>query len=268
MSEFKGRGQVENALGRTVTQDELRVVETIGELSSTHLAVLQVLSRRQRLAALLYLQAVVPNALSGDLNELINNYGEAVRSRVTPNNEPLLKQLMPSADEKLIVRFDYECIVYLMFHPCVCGDATIQNVRISARNGHVLAIYEGVCAVCGRMRQVEFVIGGDDHAASTVVDAGQWLLAAEQMARQVPADLATLNADERRAGARFLERAVVALEEALKFVAADTDAVPEVALFSHEGRALRAGEPGRFRGSRIAAVLATYREAVSTLLRS
>jgi hypothetical protein len=45
-----------------------------------------------------------------------------------------------------------------------------------------------------------------------------------------------------------------------------TDQVPEVALFSPEGRSLRVDEPGRFRGARIAAVLATYRDAASRLV--
>lgn len=168
-------------------------------------------------------------------------------------------------EEVVLVRFSYECVVYLMFHPCSCGDLTIQNVRISSRGEHELALYEGPCSRCGRRRHVEFVIGIDYNAPSTVVDAGQWLLAAEQMARQVPGDLSTLNSEERRAGAADLTHAVVALEEALKFVVADTDQVPESALFSPESRALRASEPGRLRGTRIAAVLATYREALQTL---
>jgi hypothetical protein len=164
--------------------------------------------------------------------------------------------------EVLVSRFSYECTVYLMFHPCSCGDNAVPNVRISERDGHNLAIYEGACESCGEARRVEFVIGGDDSAPSTLVDAGQWLIAAEQLGRQLSGDFTELSAEERRAARRDLERAVVALEEAIKFVAADMDEVPEGSLFSFEGRALHAGEPGRFRRPRMAAVLASYRESV------
>lgn len=75
MSNFEGRGQVENEIGRLLTQDELLGVDTISQLTSAHLAVLQILVRRQRLAALLYLQAILPDLLTRELNELINRYG-------------------------------------------------------------------------------------------------------------------------------------------------------------------------------------------------
>jgi hypothetical protein len=75
MTDFDGRSQVEGELGRALTQDELMVVDSISQLSTTNLAVLRVLSRRQRLAALLYLRAVVPDASSPELNELINSHG-------------------------------------------------------------------------------------------------------------------------------------------------------------------------------------------------
>ena len=75
MNEFEGRSQVEGALGRPVTDDELKVVASLGHLSSENIAVLRVLARRQRLAALLYLKAIVPDAVFPDLNELINSHG-------------------------------------------------------------------------------------------------------------------------------------------------------------------------------------------------
>ena len=165
----------------------------------------------------------------------------------------------------LVARFSYECIVYLTFHPCSCGDATVPYVRIFERLGRNVAIYEHVCECCGKTRRVEFVLGDDDEAPSTLVDAGQWLIAAEQMARQVSGDLRTLTLEERSAAVRDLQQAVVALEEALKFVESDTGVVAPSALFSPAGRALHSGEPGRFRRTRIEAVLATYREALRSV---
>jgi len=75
MSEFEGREQVENALGRALTQDEIIVAGTIDQLSPLNHAVLRVLVRRQRLAALLYLRQVAPGEFATHLNEFINNYG-------------------------------------------------------------------------------------------------------------------------------------------------------------------------------------------------
>ena len=75
MNDFEGRSQVEDALGRAVTQAELSGVASPDKLSSENIEVLRVLARRQRLAALLYLKAVVPDAVFPDINELINSYG-------------------------------------------------------------------------------------------------------------------------------------------------------------------------------------------------
>lgn len=171
------------------------------------------------------------------------------------------------AKDTLIARFSYECLVYLSFHPCSCGDTTIPNVLIGERDGRNVAVYEGTCESCGRPRRIEFLLGGDDRAPSTLVDAGQWLLAAEHAARQISGDLSVLPPEERIAALRNLERAIVALEEALKFVAADMDEVPVGALFSREGRALHSSEPGRFRRPRIRAVLDTFRLSAEALSR-
>jgi len=75
MSSFEGRAQVENELGRALIHQELSAVPSINELSPAHFAVLRSLARCQRLAALLYLRAVVPDSTTPLLVELIDRCG-------------------------------------------------------------------------------------------------------------------------------------------------------------------------------------------------
>jgi len=74
VSDFEGRGQVENELGRALSPEELTISKSIDDLSPASLTVLRVLARRQRLAALLYLRVVLPDASTPLLDELINRH--------------------------------------------------------------------------------------------------------------------------------------------------------------------------------------------------
>lgn len=169
--------------------------------------------------------------------------------------------------QPLVARFDLESFAYMSFHPCECGNEAISDVKIDIRAPHAFAVYDAPCTSCGRRRFFEFRLDSDFDAPSAIVDAGQWLLTAARYASVVPADLESLHGERREATASYLARAVTALEEALKFVGNDEDRVPATALFSAEGRALYANEPGRFRRVRIAAVLDTYRASLAELRR-
>lgn len=153
----------------------------------------------------------------------------------------------------------------MSFHPCVCEDTTPIDVRLENRGASSMAIYDGACPSCGRRRLFEFVISSDDAAPSSILDAGQWLIAAEQAARAVPADVGELDHRGQLRARINLERAVIALDEALKFVPPEKDQVPADALFSPEGRALYEGEPGRFRRARIETVRATFEHPLRAL---
>lgn len=75
MSDFQGRGQVENELRRALTEEELKVSKSIADLSPANLTVLNILAGRQRLAALLYLRAILPDASTPELSALIDRHG-------------------------------------------------------------------------------------------------------------------------------------------------------------------------------------------------
>jgi hypothetical protein len=118
----------------------------------------------------------------------------------------------------------------------------------------LVAVYAGNCPGCGRARRFEFALVGDLVAshqfggavASTLIDAGQYLAAADSAART-----------------DHLQRAVAALDEVLKFVPAGADRVPESALFTDDGRATYRREPGRFGARRLEAVRGAYRERLA-----
>jgi len=182
-----------------------------------------------------------------------------------------MHELPPQADgsrAELVARYSFECLVYIEFHPCDCGSSGAMDVRIARQGECNVAIYESSCGGCRRSRRFDFIIGDEHEARSTIVDAGQWLLVAERIAKQLPADLQLLSGEERRWARVELERAIIALEEALKFVPVDKDRVPFDALFSERGKSLHGEEAGRFRKPRIQAILAVYRDSLERLSRS
>src|SRR5690242_4287318 len=128
------------------------------------------------------------------------------------------RDAMRATDGFLVARSSFESLMYMRFHPCVCGDGGPVTLRLERRGAHALTVYDGECNTCGKPKHFEFAVSFDDEARSTILDAGQWLIAAEWVARGVPADLARLDDDERIIAIADLERAVIALEETLKFI--------------------------------------------------
>jgi hypothetical protein len=97
---------------------------------------------------------------------------------------------------------------------------------------------------------------------STIIDAGQYMSAAEAAAKQVPVHPG--QPEQRLHALGRMARAVACLEEVLKWIPAGDDRIPEEAFFTTEGTQIYAREPGRYRRARLEPVLAVYRE---TLLR-
>jgi hypothetical protein len=169
----------------------------------------------------------------------------------------------------LIARSSPECHLYIELSPCACGetklDAKHHLVSFDAGLG---AVYDGRCPRCGTERRFEFLLDpemppGDKFGgakASGIVDPGQYLAVADDASKRVPGDMAGLDDDQRRQVSWWMNRAVNAIEEVLKAIPPDADAVPQDAMFSELGKATYAREPGRFRKIRLEAVLAVYRE--------
>jgi hypothetical protein len=165
----------------------------------------------------------------------------------------------------LFARTPDEAHVYMDLRPCDCGEVQFERrSSLVASGDDLIRVYRGNCARCGKAREFRFRLpehplatGGEpefgDARPSELLDPGEWMLVAEQHAQRTPSTR------------RDLGMARAAMFEILKFMSPGDDVVPEQAFTSERGRALRDGEPGRFRRARLEAVLGTYDELLSRI---
>lgn len=174
----------------------------------------------------------------------------------------------------LIARSSSECHLYIELHPCACGETKLDvRHRLVSFDAGLGAVYEAPCPRCGVHRKFEFLLDpeippGDKFGgatASAIIDAGQYLAVADDAAKRVPADLSGLDDENRRVASWWMNRSVNALEEVIKAIPPGAEAVPETAMFSESGKAVYVCEPGRFRKSRLEAVLESYRELLRAI---
>ena len=174
----------------------------------------------------------------------------------------------------LVARSSPECHLYIELHPCACGERRLETKHeLVSRAEGLVAAYEGTCPGCKKVRTFDFVLDpeippGDKFGGTRVsrlIDAGQYLAVADEAARRVPGNAAALDEPKRRQARWWMNRAVNALEEVLKFIPSDADQVPASALFTAAGKEVYLAEPGRFRRPRLEAVLGAYRDALRAL---
>jgi hypothetical protein len=158
-----------------------------------------------------------------------------------------------------IARTSTEAMLYLELSPCPdCGSVETdwRDQRIA---GQVLSC-TGVCGGCGALREYLFSaplqtydgVGFGGSEPSELIDAGQWLAVADQIAGQVEVDDL---GEESRAAMAFARQAV---EEVVKFIPPAADAVPDEAFWTEAGRAVQALDPGRFRLERLLVIRDSY----------
>lgn len=156
-------------------------------------------------------------------------------------------------------------------HPCRCGELDFEpDHTVEQRGEHLVARYEGRCPGCGVERTFEFTldpempvappgIGGD--RPSQIIDPGQFLHVARQLASAMPADPTELRGDEEFEDAReLLAMATAALAEVLKFIPEGADRVPEEAFTAPEGWMIYHEDPGQFTRGRLQSTLRAYQE--------
>jgi hypothetical protein len=174
----------------------------------------------------------------------------------------------------LISRSSAECHLYIELHACECGEARAPwKHQLESRVDALVTVYDGVCERCTRPWMFEFAL--DPEVApmgkfggarpSLIVDAGQFLAAADAAARAVPAQANGIDDLSRQRARALMLRAVAAIEEVLKLIPQGADRVTADSLFSALGKQMYLAEPGRFRKSRLEAVLGVYRQAVARL---
>jgi ribosomal protein S27AE len=166
-----------------------------------------------------------------------------------------------------------EIRLYLDRLPCACGEtaATWASVVVSAGD-QLLARYQATCPRCGRDRVVDFRLppeptdSGPEGAGfryggvepSELLDPGEWLAVADELARSVPALAPAASGAERERFRYAIGRAAAAIAEVAKFAPPGMDAVPAAAFVASESRATYDAESGRFRVDRLAAVRQAY----------
>ncbi|WP_432935711.1 hypothetical protein ACQPXM_21410 [Kribbella sp. CA-253562] len=166
-----------------------------------------------------------------------------------------------------IARTNDETLLFLELHPCPdCGSIeTPWEHGLADEDGELVISYAGVCPGCGAEREYRFGLpereaplrpfpnfGGPEP--SELLDAGQWMTVADSAAASVPVDAPA--GDEQARTVMAIARAAV--EEVIKFVPPDADAVPDDAFWTDQGRAVRDAEPGRFRIDRLLVVRDSY----------
>jgi hypothetical protein len=271
--EPKHRQQIEKWLHRQLTDDELRSVDSLAALTNDQLEVVAELRPNNLIAPVLYLNFVVASATMNELTPFIDDIAGILAARKQgedsrPNHDG---DTMNKA-ARLVARSASECHLYIELHPCSCGEPPEPGRhRLQSRDDGLVAVYEMTCRRCGATHRVEFAMGDEiaplgafgGQTPSQIIDPGEFLAVADAAAQQVPADADRLDDAGRGRARSWINRAAAAVAEALKFIPAGEDRVPRGALRSVQGAALYEQEPGRFRRSRLEAVLQAYRDAAA-----
>jgi hypothetical protein len=174
----------------------------------------------------------------------------------------------------LLARSSPECLLYMRLHPCACGDVSVPPSQgIHAGPETLIARYGGPCPQCGRDRRFELALdpeppprsGYGGARPSTIICPGEFAVQSDRLAARWPADPSAIPPGDRAAARDDLAWAIHALEEVVKFLPADGDAVPASAFVSDAGRAAHATAPGRFSARRLRARLGAYRQILDDL---
>jgi hypothetical protein len=171
-----------------------------------------------------------------------------------------------------------EAHLFMDLHPCdVCGEEQFdRTAAVILVDGELLSRYTGTCPQCGNPREFTFRIPDETplpdpdepsfgaEPRSELLDAGEWLWVADEIARTIPAEPDGMSPEERSYARREIATAAAAVAEARKFVPSGADAVPREELWSPSGRAVYDAEPGRFDVQRLELVERVYRELAGT----
>lgn len=177
------------------------------------------------------------------------------------------------ADAVLQPRSIAEKELYMELHPCIiCDTATFEREHaVVARGEDLYAVESGACTACGEPRRFEFrlpaeplppgspLVGYGGAAPSSILDPGEFLALSDTYASRVHPPPDQLEADGRRRAWEDLQRAIVALQEVLKFCGPSAQDEPPPEAFRSESSARMLSElPGQFRRARLEARLKTY----------
>ncbi|BCY06447.1 hypothetical protein [Actinoplanes sp. L3-i22] len=173
-----------------------------------------------------------------------------------------------------LARTSLEAHLFIDLTPCECGETTLSrsSVVITLPDGSLGSRYTGVCPSCGRSRVFEFrlpvrereqppdrvVYGGPE--LSELLDAGEWVAVAARYAALVPDEPGELTGDARRIARTRLSAAIAAVLEAERFLADESDEMPDSAFWSARGREMVTADRGRFHRYALADLRGRYED--------
>ncbi|MEU6478959.1 hypothetical protein ABZ858_19125 [Streptomyces sp. NPDC047017] len=156
----------------------------------------------------------------------------------------------------LIARSTQEAHLYMDLHACACGAESFERThRLEQRDGAMVAVYEGACPQCGRMRTFEFrmtdelppappAFGGPEP--SRIIDPGEFMWVSDEVGTDASLRLLNTPPAEHRQHRAKWTYALAVLEEVFKFLPEDADRIPEELFTSDRGRAMYRKDPSRF----------------------
>ncbi|MGW0841213.1 hypothetical protein ACWD26_13760 [Streptomyces sp. NPDC002787] len=156
----------------------------------------------------------------------------------------------------LTARSSAEAHLYMDLHRCECGSGDFDRQhRLELRGDALVAVYEGACAQCGRIRRFEFrmteeipppppAFGGAE--ASRIIDPGEFEEVAGRLAESTGIQLLNTPESEHHKLRGAVACTVAAYEEMLKFLPPGEDAIPASAFTSEVGKERYRCDPGNF----------------------
>jgi hypothetical protein len=75
--EPRKRNQIEHALGRQLTSEELAPASSLDDLSTAHIGVIKRVAPKQLVACINYISAIVPDAVTPDIAKVVYRYADA-----------------------------------------------------------------------------------------------------------------------------------------------------------------------------------------------
>jgi hypothetical protein len=177
----------------------------------------------------------------------------------------------------LIARSMQEAHLYMDLRACECGEESFEREhRLEDHEGALVAVFEGTCPRCGRVRS--FVFRMDDRLPpappefggpepSSIIDPGEFLWISDEVSTDNGLRMLGTPPAEHRKFRPAAEYAIAALEEVAKFLPEGADRVPAERFTSERGRALHARSPHRFSREEIDASLRQKREILAGIDR-
>jgi hypothetical protein len=177
-------------------------------------------------------------------------------------------------------RSSVEAHAYLGLHPCPqCGDERFDPVvAVLVEDGVLITRYTGRCRTCRSAREFRFRI--DEEWAdndlgpgltpgpprfgksdpSEIIDAGQWLRAADLIMSETPTNILGVSENEWRERQYLFTVAAESVGEVLKFIPDGADRVPSTCFWTDLGREMRDQAPQRFARDKLEHQRAVARE--------